>query len=38
MPNFINMQSFVAIRTYLFVSIYIYVKENNNYTEKGVSF
>lgn len=38
MPNFVDMQSFMVIRTYLFVSIYIYVKKNNNYTEEGRLF
>lgn len=38
MPNFVDMQSFMVIRTYLFVSIYIYVKENNKYMEEGGLF
>lgn len=38
MPNFVDMQSFMVIRTYLFVSIYIYVKKNDNYAEEGGLF
>jgi len=34
----VDMQSFMVIRTYLFVSTYIYVEENNNYTEEGGLF
>lgn len=38
MPNFVDMQRFMVIRIYLFVSIYICAKKNNNFTEEGGLF